>query len=434
MIRGRAGAALVLGDQALVSGTQFLTTVLLVRELGLATFGVYSLLGMAIVLAVGLQQGLIAQPMMAIAPKLESAERARYLGAAAALQAGFTVLCLAVAGMIYGFVLMQWDAEILRGTWAPLVAALGARQLHGYVRAGFYVRGERRAALRNDALAYPGQLALLGVLLVLDRLEIATVLWAIAAASGLAAGSGLLRQREWRTTRAEVASAAARHWRTGRWLAAMQGLQFFASNSFLVAAAVLLGTGALGTIKAAQTAMGVLNVGLLAMENVLPIRAAHEFMERGQSGLAHYVARVGRRGFAACAALSGLIAVAPGMVLHPLYGAEVSPELTFALRGFCALYLFSFTIMLLQIAFRTLERTRPIFIAYAINTAVAVLIATPVVTRFGLQGAVLGLVSQQALMAGLLALAFAASLQRARRQPILGNWPAGPTSARRSSD
>ena len=53
------GALLALADQALVSGASFATTVLLVRRLGLADFGLYGLLWLGVLLALGLQQALV---------------------------------------------------------------------------------------------------------------------------------------------------------------------------------------------------------------------------------------------------------------------------------------------------------------------------------------------------------------------------------------
>ncbi len=404
MIRRARGPALVLGDQALVSGAQFLTTVILVRELGLEVFGAYSLLWLIVLLAVALQQALISQPAMAIAPSVEPRTRDTYLGTLTTLEVGFTSLCAILTSLGCLWTLAHWTVEPLRATWPALVAATAARQLHVHVRAGFFLRGRRVEALWNDGLAYGGQLAGLGLAWATGTLDLAVALWAVAVGSGLASMLGLARQGAWCTDPVELRATASRHWRSGRWLAALQGLRFFASNAFVVAGGALLGVAAVGALKAAQTVIGVLHVGMLAIENVIPIRAAHELARGGRSALLGYLGRLGLRAGALLGIGVALLAWSPRGVLHLVYDAPPSPELVLALRGMCVLYLFALVITLEQIAFRSLEHTRPIFVASALNLLLALVAAEPIVRHYGFGGMVTGMVVQQAMVAGGLAL------------------------------
>ena len=431
------GAALALADQALVSGTNFLTTVLLVRELGLDTFGVFSLIWLLVVLAVGLEQALVSQPLLTIAPKTADGSRAPYLGAVLVLQGAYTLLSALAAGAVYAAVLARRDDPVLAGTFLPVVGAVVAKQAHAFVRALHFAHGERRAALGNDLVAYADQLVLLGLLAAAGKLGLAAALGTVGACSGLAALLGLARHRHRRTTRAALADAARRHWRTARWLAAMQIAQLFASNSFLLAAGALLGVGAVGVIKAAHSVVGVLNLLFLAVENVVPVSAARLFFAQGRDAALRYLAWIGSRGAAVTAAVAGALVLFPRAVLEPLYGAPASDELVLALRALAALTACGFAISVLQIAFRTLERTRPVFLAYGVNTGVAVLAAPPVVERFGFAGAVVGMAAQQALMAGLLAAALAFTVRssgRGRAQAVTrvaGSAAGGAGSAAR---
>ena len=58
-----------LTDQAMVSGVNFLTGIVLARYLGIEEFGRFTLAWMAVLLVNSLQSGLIVQPMMSIGPK-----------------------------------------------------------------------------------------------------------------------------------------------------------------------------------------------------------------------------------------------------------------------------------------------------------------------------------------------------------------------------
>ena len=58
-------------DQAVVSGTNFLTNVMLIRFMGLREFGVFALAWMSILFVNSLQNALIVAPMMSISAQQE---------------------------------------------------------------------------------------------------------------------------------------------------------------------------------------------------------------------------------------------------------------------------------------------------------------------------------------------------------------------------
>lgn len=407
MIRPRPAVTWALTDQALVSGSGFLTTVLLVRWLGLDAFGSFSLLWLGVLLAVGLGQALIGQPALTIAPKLEHGSRAQreYLGALWVLELGYSLLVLVVGWLAYGAALRTWgEGGLTRCLWPVTWAAVG-RQAQAFARALLFAQEARRRVVFIDAVAYPGQLLALGWLAAVGRLDLPGALWVVAATSAAATIAACIG-RPWRTSREALRSAVRRHWRSGRWLAAMQILQLCASNAFVVAAAALLGAGAAGAIKAAQGVIGVLHVGFLAMENFVPVSAARLYVRGGSGALARYLAHVGRVGTAATIALSVALAAGARPLLALVYHRAAGAELVTALRAFALLYVFAFAVTLLQIAFRTVEHTRPVFLAYVATTLVALAVAEPVVRRFGFSGAVAGMAGLQGLMAALLLAAF----------------------------
>src|ERR1035441_1529748 len=70
-----------LGDQAIVSGTNFFTSVMLARFMGLREFGIFALAWMSVLFVNSLQSALIVAPMMSIGPKQEEKDRPSYFGA-----------------------------------------------------------------------------------------------------------------------------------------------------------------------------------------------------------------------------------------------------------------------------------------------------------------------------------------------------------------
>jgi len=400
---GSPGARRALIDQAVVSGSNFLNTVILVRALGLAEFGVFSLLWLAVIFVVSLQQALLGQPLLTFVPKHEEGESRSYLAAVFRLALIFTVLVALLTGAGYGFFLAHWDAENVQGTLLPMVLVVTFKQAHAFLRASFFATGRRDRALRNDILAYPGQSLALGALWFAGLLTLSSALWIIGIFFVVACVVGLRSFEGLGVRPKPLAEVAERHWQFSKWIAAMAVAQWFGSNSYVVAAGLLLGTAAVGALKAAHTVIGVLHLVFLAMENVVPVAAARLLAVEGRERMTRYLKRVAVLGLTGTATISSFLALFPQWILRPLYHGEVTAEVTFALRGLALLYLFAFAISLLQIGFRTLERTRVVFVTYLINTVVAVILAEPVVAAYGFKGVVLGMAGQQALLALMLA-------------------------------
>jgi len=149
-----------LADQAMVSGVNFLTGILLARYLGLAEYGRFTLVWMAVLFFNSLQQAAILSPMMSIGPKRDKNQEARYYGAVFLQQVIWTGASAAFmfAGARGCRILRpDWDVQ---GLAFPLVAALVAYQFQDFLRRYFFVRNRASVAFLNDCISYLGQLLL----------------------------------------------------------------------------------------------------------------------------------------------------------------------------------------------------------------------------------------------------------------------------------
>ncbi|MBK7874819.1 MAG: hypothetical protein IPJ77_03560 [Planctomycetes bacterium] len=413
----------VLADQALVSGTSFVTTVLLVRALGLDGFGRFSLAWMAVVFAQALQLAFVGTPMATLGPKEEGERAQAYHADVLRLELAFLAAALAL-GLAVG---VPAARALGAGLSVPELGAVAflalARCAHDFVRQRAYVLEARGLALRIDVSAAAVQLLLLALLGFGGRLDPASALGALGVGSLAGVVAGLPDTATWRAAPGAVRRAALRHAGMSRWLVALAVLQWFTSNAFALAAGAVLGPAALGALRAGQTVMGVLHVGLLALENVVPVRAAWIAARSSFAAASAYLVRVAWIGGACTLAASVGVGLAAAPLARLCYGAE-SPDTVLAIRGFALLYVFAFLVSVVTIRLRTQERTRPVFVAQALGAGFALLAARSTVETFGLAGALAGIVLQQALV--LLVLALAARLARegqAAVRPAAGGAP-----------
>ena len=400
--RNLANRLVVVADQGLLSGFAFLTTLVLLRGMGLVGFGEYSLLAMGWLWGLGLVQALLIQPMQTLLGSRVGTRRKAYLGGCWQLACIGMPLVAAMAG---GTLIALGYSAITAGAFGFFLVA---RTLQMQLRGAAFAVGDRRGALLSDAIGQVG--GFLAVVLIGPRIEwsLSGILMVQALAWGLATGYSWIGF-EGRGVRAfPLWAMASRHWQFSRWLTGMAAVRWLSSNAFLLAVAAQFGPAALAVMRGAQAIVGVANLGLAAMESVLPTGAALHAGRAGEAGLFAYL-----RGFAVKGALpvalliGGLIVFAePALVL--VFGGAVPDGARGVLMGFACLPASSFLYTLYSVAYRTLRRTHHMFWAYGVVAAVVVAMAPWVVGNYGLAGAAWGMTLQPLGMSLLLALGLGA--------------------------
>ena len=169
-------------------------------------------------------------------------------------------------------------------------------------------------------------------------------------------------------------------------------MDWMTSNLFLAVAGGLLGAVAVGALKAAQNLMGVTHVFLLGLENVVPSRATARLHEGGVRSMTGYLKRVTLHGAAATCAVAALAALAPDFWLGLVFGEEFVGY-GGLLRWYAVIYVVTFLMVPLQAGLRAIERTQLIFRAYFAGTLLSLIAVFPLVSWFGLTGAVAGILA-----------------------------------------
>lgn len=402
-----------LSDQALVSGANFATNLILARSLGLSGFGVYALSWTVVLLMSGLQMAIIISPMMTIAPKQESAQRALYFGAVTAQELCFaacSAFCLYVATLGSSRWFPSWHVGSLA---VPLAAATGAFLLQDFARRYFFVLRRSRHAMMCDALSYLTQLPLLWWLGWRKELTTAGALWILGATSLFSVMVSLLWREEIRFSREMTAAVARRHWAMVRWLVPSAVLQWTSQNLILVFAPVYYGAAAAGALRACQNIVAIAHIWFLGLENVVPAEASRQLHEHGVEQSLHYIWKVLRNWGLLTLGFMLLISAAPSVWLRLLYGAQYT-QFGYVLRLYSLLYLITFVGVPLRAGLQAVEYVAPTLWSYAVTTIFAAVAAGPLARHFGLVGVLLGLVASQILFQTILSAALILRTNRMR--------------------
>ena len=400
-----------LADQAMVSGTNFLTNILLARALGPKDFGAFTLAWFVVLFVSSLQFALISAPMMSIGSKQSSQRAPKYFGSVFAQEVIFASgsgAVVLVGAWLSGQLFPDWRIGMIA---VPLALATAAYQLRDFVRRYLFTCSRFRAALLFDTATYGIQLGLLGWFAFRSRLEVADPLWIvlISAAfglSGIAAHIGSISLQ-----RKHFLVVLRRHWQFSRWLGASAVLQVISSQLFLIASGFFLGTAAVGALRASQNLMGLAQILFFGLQNVIPVRAGNHYRQGGVAGLLAYVKRMTGAMELATGAIVLTFAITPEFWLSLIFGHQFAGNGSLV-RWYAMTYLVVALSFPLTGGLWALESTRPIFICYAAATAVGAAMAYPLLTYFGADGAAAGVLITQAVMVSILLVGFVRRIRR----------------------
>jgi O-antigen/teichoic acid export membrane protein len=387
-------------DQVMVSGANFLGGILLARAFGIYEFGRFTLAWMFVEFIGSLQSATIIQPMLTIGAKQAEDDTNRYYQAVIAQQAAACTLFGFLAWL--GTILAGWlfsDPEFHR-LGLPLCAAVMAYQLHSFFRRYFFARDRVVAALCTDVLRFAAQIAATAALLFgWPGATAAAGIWIVAAACALSAIQGGLFFGRLRWNATNFRSVAARHWEFSKWLLPSALMFWMTSQGFLVMSGLALGAAATGTLRAGLSITGVLHILLLALDNFAPVRAARALHLGGPAELRRYLARLAVLTGVLTTATVTLINIAPGYVVHLLYGDQYE-GIDDLVRWLCApLAVYAIgTVLVIWAA--AIEQTQVIFVSYAVATGFTLAAAYPLTVYGGSAGIVFGMLLAEIIRVG----------------------------------
>ena len=320
-------AILGLFDQAVVSGTNFVTTVMIGRFCGASELGIYSLGFTLVLLIICIQRSLVTTPYTVYGIRLQRQMRAQYAGTVlllSALLSGVAMVCLASTGAL----LMTGVGPVgLAPVIWMLAGVIPFLLLREFCRRLALAHLRMRTVLVLDTVVAVIQLGGLGALVATDHLS-ATAAYAVAGlACALAGGLWLvLSAQSFRVRREPVPRELRRHWRFGRWLLASRLTAATSVQLIPWLVMLVLDATAAGVYAAYMTVTFFANPFLLGIGNVLGPRTARAFAEEGVAG-ARQVVRQGTIIMGSIMAVfCALMLVFGDKLVSVLYGSEFAGE------------------------------------------------------------------------------------------------------------
>jgi O-antigen/teichoic acid export membrane protein len=405
-------------DQAVLSGGNFLTGLIVVRALPVAAYGEYGLVLTFILFLNNLHTALITFPLSLTAAVGDGTDLARHARRAMGLTLGLFVplgIALAVA-----------TAVSSRSAVVPFaVLSLLLWQLQETARRSMMARLQNHRAIAGDVISYLGQAAVVLLVVKFGTLTVPIAFAIIAATSGAAwviqslqlrvfsdqpgaAHEGYSRSKrsseEDRLLR-EYPPCAARglrsltmprrqdvtlHWSLGKWvlLSNLVNVLTFYSAPWMLT--YTHGKTDFALLSVVAMLLNASNPVLSTVSGLITPAVARANEQGGLKAARRAAGVYAVMGLALLLPYYGLLIAAPHWVLEHLKPGSKYAELSTPVRLYVGIYLLLYGTQVLASFLSGLGRTRQPFYAQATAAVVTAAVTLPLVVKFGVIGAAVG--------------------------------------------
>ncbi len=382
---------MVFADQGLVSGVNFLMTLLLARFLGLENFGLFALGWMLVLFFSSVQMAFIISPLYTLFPKHKN--KKQYLASVHTIQLIYSSISGIFAfGVVKVAMFLQPDWMVPGISFSlPLVVMFFGWQ-DFYRRLNIALELPKQT-LKSDLISYGLQPLLLLGLVYLNQLSIHRMFVGLMF---LFVGAIIwgIKKHELNFNYRTLTTILFENWQFSKYLVGTSLLQWVSGNFFILAAGSILSPVAIGVIRIAQNVVGILNVLFAALENIVPLKGAQLLSQSGVNTAIHYFKMILIYGGGVTAAILATIALGREYIIEWFYGIQYL-EYSNIFLGFTFIYVLVFVNTILGFVIRTFEMNRIFLISYITTSVFSVFAAKPIINQFGVYGVVLGIVGTQ---------------------------------------
>ncbi|OYU85545.1 MAG: hypothetical protein CFE24_01185 [Flavobacterium sp. BFFFF2] len=382
-------SVLVLADQALFSGTNFLLTLFLAQQLDIKNFGVFSTVVLVTYLLMSITNALIIQPFQVAISKIS--KRKEYY---VSLFLGLAALLALFMFLVKLLVLFLPTDQVYGSQSNAIICFVVGYLLQDFFRKIFLAIAHIGTVLLIDSLFLV--LIALAFFVLKDDITLFHSLLIIGFANIISAVPGLYFLVKNYETPVSWRSFLQEHISQGKWLFSVAILQWCSSNFFVLISGVYLGIEALGALRLVQSFFGILNIVLQTVENYFLPKVAFIYNENAAKAK-KYLLEITAYGAVLFGLLLTVLFIFSNEIIV-LAGGSKYGSYGYVVKIMAVLYFFIFLSYPVRIAVRILVLNKIFFIGYLISFVCSLLTFHFLLKYSGLYGAVLGLIINQIIM------------------------------------
>lgn len=283
-------AALALVAQAIVSGVNFLTTVMIGRCCGLEDLGIYSLSFTVLVALTVLQDALIGAPFTVYSQRLSDAERNAYVGNLLVLQSLLTLAAMGCLLTIAALVPQVGGPPGLSTSLSVVAWATPFCLLRLFIRRLLLTRLMLAPVVLLDLSVATLQIAGFAALVRTGAFSAATALVSVGLACALPCLVWLAYAcRKLTASWQSLSGDLRRHWAFGRWLCGSQLTELTQRYAIHWLLAGFVGATTTGVYAACTSVVLLINPVILGIGSIVSPKAAQAYQAGGRRALRRVV-------------------------------------------------------------------------------------------------------------------------------------------------
>jgi O-antigen/teichoic acid export membrane protein len=376
-------------DQAIISISNFLATIILARNVSPTELGVYGVGFIALRLVRSVQEGIIVQPLNVFGAALDRTNFGSYATSTALIQIGLA-LASSLSVALGGLILIAFGNDTAGPALFSLWFVFLWWQIQEFLRRVFYTRSKVNYAVLNSTIANAFRLGLMVWWASRDMLSGAAGLYAIGWGSLVAILPSLwLTRSYWTRHIANMKDTWNLNWHFGRWIMGGSIANWVAVEFYPILTAGLISFAAAGAYRAIQNLVAPVHMILRATDTFFTPRAARAYQKQGNRALDRTMRHMYLASGLPILFLLVFAVIFAEPLLQLLYGdTYVTYSNGILLMAFFYLALYAY--WPLQSILKATQRSRPIFIANVAAIVTMFTIGIWAVQNYGVYGTIAG--------------------------------------------
>lgn len=377
-------------DQALVSGSNFISTLLVARLLGLYEFGVFATLWLVLLFINSLHSSIIVLPMMTLVSKQK--DKIYYFGSLFIGQIIFLIVTLFISFLLIWLYLDYINYTTILYTASLFSILVLLYHTHDFYRRYFFSIKLFKNILQIDTISYLFRVFILFYIFIYyEKSTINNILFVF----GITYFLGIfiaLPKFIFKINKENIKVDFKQHWELSKWLLPSGFMQWSSINLFLVISSFILGPIILGAIRVGQNIVMAFNIILQGIENFIPIDASKIYKELGINALKKYLVKVTLIGAFIAFIFGILISIFSIDIISILYGNKYIPY-NHIILWYSVILIFMYILLIFRVFLRTINETKIWFNAYLITSIYSVVTAYPLIYYFSMNGVMFGVLT-----------------------------------------
>jgi O-antigen/teichoic acid export membrane protein len=405
--------AFAITDQALISGSNFLVSVLLARWLVPADFGMYAICFSLYLLILSFYQAVILEPLCVFGTGEYRDTMPSYVAGLVRLHLALSVALGALLGLAALGAHLLAPAQNLGAGLAGLALACPFLLLFWLARTAAYVALGADAAARAAFLYVAVLFGSMAVLRAIVPISTALAFLLLGLAAAVVAARLLHRLRpEWRAAHVPLREIWREHWGFGRWELSKVVFDWVGENVSYAVVGSVLGLAQVAMLKALTTLFLPMSHTLTALRRIVLPHLAKLSNHSGHTAVRGPVQAVLAL-YAGNAIAYGVVAVAFAAPLaHLMYGGKYQ-GLVSLVPWYAVATVFSVAIVALDMGLRAVRSPKAMFTSSVAGGVTSLCVSWPLAAALGVRGVIVaGIVTSSVVL-----LSMATVLRRRLEQP-----------------